>query len=77
MPKSIYPPFVSDRQPRTTATDKSSEPASRRRLGRTSRESALQPTGACVELEREDVRLDDSNREDAKYGVELTGTHGT
>ena len=69
LPMCIYPPFVGDRLPRSAVTDKSSEPAKERRLGRTSRESACQPTGACVELE-EDVRLNDNSREDAEYGVD-------
>jgi hypothetical protein len=30
-----------------------------------------------VELEEEDVRLDDNSREDAEYGVDYTGMHGT
>ena len=66
----IYPPFVDSDQPRTIDVDMSSEPASRRRLGRTSRESAWQPTGACVELEREDVHLDDNSRDNAEHCVE-------
>jgi hypothetical protein len=49
----IYPPFVDSDQPRTIDVDMSSEPASRRRLRIDSRESAVPPTGACVELERE------------------------
>ena len=69
-------PFVGDRQPRTAVADMSSEPAMERRLRRTSRESARQPTGGCVELE-EDVRLDDNSREDAECGVDYTGMHGT
>ena len=66
LPMCTSPPFVGDRLPRSAVTDKSSEPAKERRLRRTSRESALQPTGACVELEKEDVRLDGSSREDAE-----------
>ena len=70
LPMCIYPPFVGDRLPRSAVTDKSSEPAKERRLGRTSRESACQPTGACVELEEEKYDLDDNSRDDAEHGVE-------
>ena len=72
----IYPPFVDSDQPRTIDVDMFSEPASRRRLRIDSRESAVPPTGACVELEREQVQLDDGNREDAEHGVVSTGKHG-
>ena len=63
-------PFVGDRQPRTAVADMSSEPAMERRLRRTSRESACQPTGACVELEEEKYDLEDNSRDDAEHGVE-------